>query len=203
LAERVRGHAVLVGNRAVLEGFAAGATAPAFEPEEFEREEARRYRFNLLMALVAEAIPRRLGADADSHALARDKKLARKVANAYRVTLMRAAQLDGAVAVPDLSSREVRMRLARSAGNGERRLGATVRWEVWIPETIEDVRLRRTEIAALGLERGTVRWSWKRVRVLSEEIDNLERIGNELVRKNDGTRNGRASRARGRPARGD
>lgn len=181
-----------MGNRDRLREFAGSAGAPGFEPEEFEREEAARYRFNLLMALVAEAIPRRLGASADSSALARDKKLARKVANAYRVTLMRAVQLAGAAAVPELDSREARLREARTAGNGERRFGATVRWEVWIPETIEDVRLRRTEISALSLERGTVKWGWKRVRVLSEEIDNLERIALELGRKKNGTRNGRA-----------
>lgn len=192
-----------MGNRAALEEFAAGATVPAFEPEEFERDEEARYRFNLLMALVAEAIPRRIGAAADSHALALDKKLARKVANAYRVTLLRAVQLAGAAAVPEVGSREERLRVARTAGNGERRVGATVRWELWIPETLEDVRLRRTEISALSLSTGRVKWGWKRVRVLSEEIDNLERIGLELVPKKNGTRNGRAARARGRPARGD
>lgn len=190
--------------RADLERLARGVRPPEWEPEEFEREEDARLRFNLTMALVAEAIPRRLGADADSAALARDKRLARRVANAYRVALMRSAQLAGgsAAAIPDLSSREARMRKARAAGNAERRVGATVRWEVWIPETVAAVESRRVEIAALGLENGTLKWSWRRVRVLDEEARNLERVGTELGKKNGATRNGRASRAGGRYGRG-
>lgn len=183
-----------LGNRARLAEIAGDRPTGALDltPEQFEAEEFARVRFSLYMALVAEAIPRRLGRDATSDLLALDKRIARKVMNAYRVTWLRLACVskNGATPPPEFSSRGERSELARRCDEGPRRAGASVQWGRWLPERIEEIGERKLVAATLALHEGLVRWGWRRVAILDMEQENMERIAQEtalqLRRRNGG-----------------
>jgi hypothetical protein len=161
----------LVTNRSQLAELARGVE-PAGTTDAFEREEEERIRASLYMAVVCEAVPRRLGKSADSRALAGDKRVARKIANLYR-SLWAAYDAGSA---PGWSGRGDRLLLARDADGLARRAGATVRWAVWFPERIELVEERRGLAAAIALAGGMSRWGVRAIRVLDTELINLRRI---------------------------
>lgn len=173
-------------NRAALEKLAESANgALDLDPSEFEVVEFKRVQFSLLMALVAESIPRRLGTDAPSGELAADKRMARKVANVYRTTWMRLEQFGAAgMPLPDLGSREHRAGIANRAPDAARRAGATVRWAGWLAERRDEVEKKRLQTAALALSEGAVKWGWRRIRILEEEQMNLERVAVVALSKN-------------------
>jgi hypothetical protein len=166
-----------VTNKERLREVANGHPTPGeLTPERFEVEEFERVRETLYMAIVSEAIPRRLGAEASRGMLALDKRIARKIANMYR-TLW--ASMDGEP--PAWSSKAERLALAADAEQPVRRMGATVRWPTWIRETADASAIRRAQAAALALAVGRPRWGTRRVRLLTSEIDNLKRIAAEAI----------------------
>lgn len=169
-------------NRARLRVLAEGIKAPEWTVEEFERIEFERVRFSLFTAVVAESIPRRLGKDADAAALAIDKRVARMVANCYRSLWMSYSRL-GAPPAPTWSSRVERVGLAAKAEEGMRRAGATVRWGPWLRDRHGELDSRTREVAALAMTAGRPKWGVRRVRILTAERDNIERIAGEVVRR--------------------
>lgn len=176
----------IVTNRERLYGFAEGVRAPAdLAPETLERGDFERVQATLYLAVVAESVPRRLGRDADSQLLAIDKRIARKLANAYRSMWMAYARA-GDIIVPDapvLDGREARMALAREADQDARRAGATVRWSTWFRSRREDLIERRAVASSVAVREGIYRWGVRRVRVIEQEIDNIERVADEAARR--------------------
>lgn len=168
----------IVSNRAQLRSLAEGAEAPATTVEEFELEEFERVRFSLYLAVVCEAIPRRLGKDADPAALALDKRIARKVANLYRSAWMSHARI-GAPEAPTWSSRSERLALARDAEPAARKAGAQVKWGAWLTGRYAELETRRRVVAALAVEAGRPKWGVRRVRILNDERASIERIAAE------------------------
>lgn len=178
-------------NRERLAELAEGVSPPSgWTAETFEREEFERIRTTLFTAVVCESIPRRLGKDADAVSLALDKRLARKIANAYRSLWMAYAAGLGAPPAPKWTGRGERLALSREAEPELRRAGATIRWPAWLPARHDELVERRTQVAAFALGEGLSRWGSRRVRVLSDEIDNVERITREVAgiarRRRDG-----------------
>lgn len=139
--------------------------------EQFEAEEFERYRLALYTALVCEAIPRRLGKGGDRAALAKDKKLARRVANLYRV-LWAAVDDDP----PSWYGRGDRKLLADDAPVAARKLAATIDWQEWLVDRMGLVAERRRVAAGIALREGRSRWGVVRLRLLDTEADNLARI---------------------------
>jgi hypothetical protein len=169
-----------VSNRQRLKELAEGVEVNSgLSVEAFEAVEFDRVRASLWVALVCEAIPRRLGKGADSTALALDKRIARKVGNLYR-SLWAAYEELGADPAPAWRGREERLRLARSAQPEARRAGATVRWGEWFETRRADLAVRRGEAAALSLKVGMSRWGVTRVRMIESESANIERIAAEI-----------------------
>jgi hypothetical protein len=167
-------------NRARLKEIAKGVeVSSGLAVEAFEAVEFDRVRASLWMALVCEAIPRRVGKGADSYALALDKRVARKVGNLYR-SLWAAYEQLGADPAPAWRSREERLRLARTARPEDRRAGATVRWTAWFEERRAVLAERRGSAAALSLKVGMSRWGVTRVRLIEAEAGNIERIAAEV-----------------------
>lgn len=163
-------------NRDRLTAIANGASPADADPEAVERADFERVRRTLYMAVVCEAIPRRLGPTAVGTSLALDKRVARKVANTYR-TLWRALGDDA----PEWSSRAERLALAKGAELDARKAGAVVRWPQWLRARIEELEERRAAVAALGLSSGRVRWAVRRVRFIENELENVKRIAAEAV----------------------
>lgn len=163
-------------NKEKLREVAGDARPPGGSVDETDAAEFERIAQSLYLSVVAEAIPRRLGSDARSGAMALDKRVARKVANLYR-TLWRA--VDGEP--PSWSSKAERMEIAREAPAEARRAGATVRWPTWLRERIAYLEERRSAVAALALRDGRVRWGARRLRLIDQELENLKRIGTETV----------------------
>lgn len=170
-----------MANRHMLRDLAEGVDlASGLSVESFEAVEFDRVRATLWMALVVEAIPRRLGKGADGAALALDKRVARQVGNLYR-SLWAAYENLGADPAPAWRGREERLRLARTAPLEARRAGAVVRWGAWFEERRADLSVRRGEAAALALKVGMSRWGVTRVRLIESELSNVERIAGEIV----------------------
>lgn len=166
----------------MLAQLADGVVLPSLTMEAWDEDEYGRVRFSLFMAIVAEGIPRRLGRDASSPALALDKRLARKVANMYR-TLWLGYAKTGWEPPPEWSTRRERLELAAGAEPAMRTAGATVQWPAWLKERKADVKTRRREVAALALHLGLLRWGSRRVGLLSQEIDSIERIAADAVER--------------------
>lgn len=146
-----------------------------WDQDSVDAEDFERVRLTLYAAVVCESIPRRLGKDADSKALARDKRTARMVANAYRSLWMSLARL-GADPAPTWDSRATRLELARQASKEARRFGATVRWPEFLAERRADLETRRRLVAAFAIKAGLPKWGGRRVRMITDEIGNLDRI---------------------------
>lgn len=134
-----------------------------------------RVRLTLYAAVVCESIPRRLGRDASASELAIDKRLARRVANAYRTLWMSLARMGGPDA-PSWSSRAARLELAGEAEPEARRLGATVRWGEFFAARRELISERRRLVAAYALDAQLPKWGGRRVGLLNDELSNLDRI---------------------------
>lgn len=172
-------------NRGRLRDVAGEIEPPrGLTPDDVERDGFERVRFTLFMAVVAEAIPRRLGRDADGAALALDKRIARMVANGYRSLWMGYAKL-GRPAAPAWSSRDERVGLARDAEPAMRRAGATVIWARWFPDRADELLERRRAVAALALSKGLNKWGTRHVRILTAELENIERIADETIRRTE------------------
>jgi hypothetical protein len=170
-----------VANRHMLNGLAEGVEVDlGLSVESFEAVEFERIQLTTWMAVVCEAIPRRLGKSADSAALALDKRIARKVGNLYR-SLWAAYEEAGADPAPAWGSRAERLAYARSAPPDGRRAGATVRWAAWFEERRAVLVERRKLAAALALKNGVSRWGVTRVRLIEAELDNIERIAGDAV----------------------
>lgn len=149
--------------------------------ERFEREEFERIRATLYMAVVCESIPRRLGKPAEGAALATDKRIARKIANAYRSLWMVYAKLGhGIDPAPAWTNRAERLAYALDAELPDRKAGATVRWVPWFEERRAVLARRERLAAAIALRDGVSLWGVRRVRTIESEARNLARIRAEL-----------------------
>lgn len=175
-AGRPTGSILKEANRATLEYLAVGDRAQPGSSDRYEQEEARRLRFNLYMAIVAETIPRRLGREADNAALAADARTARRVANMYR-SLLRA----GGGEDVNWTTRAERHALARKADPGMRTMGATLLWPDWLAGAIETATGRQETVAKAAKVDGKLRWGIRRLNLLIAEIENLERIREEAT----------------------
>lgn len=177
---------VVRSNKERLRELAERAEDVGLTIEQFEAIELGRVRFSFFMALVCEAIPRRLGRDADPWALTLDNRVARKVANVYRSIW---AGLDKNSA-PAWNSRAERTALAASATSAQRQAGATVKWGAWLKGRYKEIGELMVKAAALGLASKRRRWAASRVRLLEIEQEDIRRIINDVV--------GRAERLRER-----
>lgn len=175
MAERVE--SVGRSNRSALRAMAEGAEVPELSIEEFEAVEFDRVKFSMYMALVAEAVPRRLGKGARDYELALDKQIARKVANLYRSVWDAISD----ASAPRWSSREERARLAATADLGPRRSGATVRWGGWLKNRHAELAELKVATAALAVAAGRPKWGVRRVRILTYEDDNIIRIVDDVL----------------------
>jgi hypothetical protein len=170
-----------VANRARLKELAEGVEVDlGLSVEAFEAVEFERVQLTTWMAVVCEAIPRRLGKTADSAALALDKRIARKVGNLYR-SIWAAYEEAGADPAPAWGSRAERLAWARLAPVEGRRAGATVRWAPWFEERRAVLGERRRLAAGLALKNGASRWGVRRVRLIDAERDNIDRIAADVV----------------------
>lgn len=146
---------------------------PDWSPDSIEAQELPRLMADAMMALAAVGHPRRLGGDASREELARDKRISRKIANAYLVVL----RFYGA------GRGDWRELIKRAAQDDEARVaGAQVRWVDWVPERLRWLEQRIGRVAAYALKRDEMTWGNHAVFRLERERELLDLAARELLR---------------------
>lgn len=156
-------------------------------PDKWEQEklaiaEGRRIARITLMSAVAIETPRRLGEDASGRDLSDDKRLSRGIAHTYlglwtRLTTssnapLPAEELDEDLLPPD----DLRHAYRRALLDDDlRRLGATVIWEDWWEDLRPKLIGRRIGIASFALDRGLMKWGYRLVLGISNELDWIDK----------------------------
>lgn len=143
-------------------------TKGRFDQRRWEAAERARARHLFLIAAVAAGIPRRLGGDMDRAALARDKRLSRRLHHVgMRVYDVWARGADGVEELLDLKPSDL--------GPKERkevlREGANVDWEKWKVDALVHVAQRRRLAASFAVAVGDRPWGNRAVHRYGLEID--------------------------------
>lgn len=157
---------------------------PNYEvPENWSKEsltivECKRISNISLAARFAVEIPRRLGQDAAGRDLSADKKLSKRIAYVYlslwqRFVFSKHAPLPLEECPADLAPPNNWKALhARASGDPKiRQMGSTINWESWWNELQPRLLARRMVIATFALNRDDVRWGYRIVAGICDEID--------------------------------
>lgn len=113
-------------------------------PAILERQELERLKGQLLVVRHALAMPRRIGGDATSAELARDKKIARRVAHVISQCLRVWGCMSDDIGEPKAE---------------HRRIGATIDWESWVASQEQWIAQRLPLYATVGKKKNRVPWA--------------------------------------------
>jgi hypothetical protein len=119
------------------------------------REDQSELRLLVAMCAHAQAMPRRLGADATSDELAMDKKTAKRLAHCFRQSLQAWEGKEGAKG---------------ARGKEARRLAATVRWDRLAEDRRQYLLSRFAPYATLALDTDQKRWGYHILTLLNTEL---------------------------------
>lgn len=164
-------------NRKLLVEVANGFRPPiAWTPEEITSEESERVVTTALAALYASQMPRRLSEGAPRRALALDKRVSRKVAQAY---LDLWSRMNRGREAPRCPSWDDGLKLA-ALNDDARVMGAQIVWKRWLKDRARFVEKRKSKLAAFALREGLVSWGARRIQMLETEERGIDRAAKAL-----------------------